>query len=292
VWEGVKKTFSDKRERNMIKELSNLWNVYQEDVLLFCRKMISVLLIIVAGRILIWILRRLIQHIETGPFQIDKSLVSMLKVVINYGIIIICAIMILDALGVNTNSLIAILGAAGVAVGLALKDTLSNIAAGIVLLVQRTYQRGDFIEFGSIQGSVREIGLFTTILETGDGVYISAPNSSIWGPPLKNYSRNGKRRMDISVSISYADSIDTAFQVMREIAAGEDRFLKEPAPQIMVQSLGDNGVVIMLRAWASANVYWNVYWEQMRNIKEKIEAAGLTIPFPQRDVHIKREGMK
>jgi small conductance mechanosensitive channel len=270
----------------MRETLLNLWNTYCGDALSFCRKLLITLFVLIVGRLVVWTLHRLIRRAGASPLQIDKTLVSLLQLIVTYGAVIICGIMILDVFGVNTNSLIAVLGAAGVAVGLALKDTLSNIAAGIVLLLQRTYHRGDWIEFGSIQGSVREIGLFTTILETGDGVYISAPNSSIWGAPLKNYTRNGKRRMDLLVSISYTDSIETALRVLREIASAETRFLLEPAPQIMVQSLGDNGVTIMLRAWASTGVYWNVYWDQMRNIKEKIEAAGLTIPFPQRDIHL------
>ncbi|MDR3145840.1 MAG: mechanosensitive ion channel [Treponema sp.] len=270
----------------MAEKLLNLWDGSGEDILSFLRKVTVSLLIIIGGKILVWVLKKLIHRAETGPFQIDKTLISMLRVVVAYAIAIICVIMILDTFGVNTNSLIAVLGAAGVAVGLALKDTLSNIAAGIVLLVQRTYQRGDWIEFGSTQGSVKEIGLFTTILETGDGVYISAPNSSIWGSPLKNYTRNGKRRMDLTVSIAYSDSVDTALRVLQDIIAAEDRFMKEPAPQVMVQSLGDSGVSVMIRAWTSTSVYWNVYWDQMRNIKQKIEAAGLTIPFPQRDIHI------
>ncbi|MDR2403685.1 MAG: mechanosensitive ion channel [Spirochaetaceae bacterium] len=270
----------------MFEKLLGLRDVFGGDILSFFRKGIISLLIIAGGKILVWVLKKLIRRAETGPFQIDKTLVSLLSVVVTYAIIIICVIMILDTFDVNTNSLIAVLGAAGVAIGLALKDTLSNIAAGIVLLVQRTYQRGDWIEFGSIQGSVKEIGLFTTILETGDGIYISAPNSSIWGSPLKNYTRNGKRRMDLTVSIAYSDSVDTALGVLREIIATEDRFLKEPIPQVMVQSLGDSGVNVMIRAWTSNAVYWDVYWNQMQNIKKKIEAAGLTIPFPQRDIHI------
>jgi small conductance mechanosensitive channel len=270
----------------MIEYVLNLWTVYSGNIFSFARRAAIALLIALAGKILTWVLKRLIHHLETGPFRIDKTLISMLRLISGYAVLIVCVIMILDVFGVNTNSLIAILGAAGVAIGLALKDTLSNIAAGIVLMIQRTYQRGDFIEFGSAAGSVQEIGLFTTILETGDGVYISAPNSSIWGAPLKNYTRNGKRRMDLSVSISYTDSIDTAFGALREIAAAEHRFLKEPPPQIMVQSLGDSGVNVTLRAWATAGDYWTVYWDQMRNIKEQIEAAGLTIPFPQRDIHL------
>jgi small conductance mechanosensitive channel len=130
------------------------------------------------------------------------------------------------------------------------------------------------------------MNLFTTILETGDGVFISAPNASIWGVPLKNYSRNPRRRMDLPVGISYTDSIDAAFQVMKGIIAEESRFLSDPAPRIIVQSLGESSVTILLRAWASSDVYWNVYWDQMKNIKEKIEAAGLHIPYPQRDIHI------
>jgi small conductance mechanosensitive channel len=270
----------------MFEKLLGLWDVFGGDILSFFRKGIISLLIIVGGKILVWMLKKLIRRAETGPFQIDKTLVSLLSVVATYAIIIICVIMILDAFDVNTNSLIAVLGAAGVAVGLALKDTLSNIAAGKVLLVQRTYQRGDWIEFGSTQGSVREIGLFTTILETGDGIYISAPNSSIWGSPLKNYTRNGKRRIDLTVSIAYSDSVDTALGVLREIIATEDRFLKEPIPQVMDQSLWDSGVNVMIGDLTSYDVYWDVYWNQMQNIKKKIEAAGLTIPFPQRDIHI------
>jgi small conductance mechanosensitive channel len=194
--------------------------------------------------------------------------------------------MILNSFGINTASLLAVLGAAGVAIGLALKDTLGNIAAGIILLLLGSYRRGEYIEFGSYSGTVKEIGLFTTILETPDGLFVSAPNASIWGTPLKNYSRNGKRRMELSVGIAYSDSIDTALRVMQDIAETETRFLKDPAPQILVQSLGDSSVNIALRAWAATDVYWKIYWDQMKNVKLKIEEAGLHIPFPQRDLHI------
>jgi small conductance mechanosensitive channel len=209
--------------------------------------------------------------------------------IVRYGIFIICLIMIFNVFGINTASLLAILGAAGLAVGLALKDTLSNIAAGIILLFLGTYRRGDYVEFGSCSGTVKEISLFTTILETPDGIYISAPNSNIWGTPLKNYTRNGKRRMDISVPIAYSDSIDTAFRVVKEMAAAEGRLLADPAPQILVQSYGDSSVNVLLRAWAPLDQYWPVYWDLMRVLKEKLEEAGLSIPFPQRDLHVYTE---
>jgi small conductance mechanosensitive channel len=128
------------------------------------------------------------------------------------------------------------------------------------------------------------MGLFATILETADGVYIAAPNSSLWGVPLKNYSRNDRRRMDLTVTISYSDSIDTAFQVLNDIINEEQRFLKDPPAQVMVQSLGESGTGITLRAWVSGGEYWKVYWAQMKNVKEKIQEAGLSIALPKREI--------
>ncbi|MDR1970342.1 MAG: mechanosensitive ion channel [Treponema sp.] len=261
------------------------------------RDLVTTLVLIVAGIILNRLIQRLMKkaasarNLVPGAPPIDETVTSVLALVVRYGIFIIVVIMILTAFGVNTASLIAVLGAAGVAIGLALKDILGNIAAGIIILFQGSYRRGEYIEFGSYSGTVRDINLFTTILETPDGVHISAPNSSVWGVPLKNYSRNGRRRMDLSVSIAYTDSLDTAFRVMGDIAASETRFQKDPAPQILVQSLGDSAVTIVLRAWASGDEYWSIYWDQMRNLKDRIEAAGLHIPFPQRDLHVKIAGL-
>jgi small conductance mechanosensitive channel len=277
------------RRQDMREMAMELWYSHKELVLGLGRRVLVAVLIVIAGRVVVLVAGKLIRRVGRKKLKIDETLASVLQCVISYGVVIVCVIMILDVFGFNTNSLIALLGAAGVAVGLALKDTLSNIAAGIFLLFLRPFHQGDFIEFNSVMGTVREINLFATILETGDGIYISAPNASLWGVPTKNYTRNNRRRLDLSVMISYSDSIDTAFGVLREIAAAEKRLLPDPPPQIMVQSMADSGVSVMLRAWAPTDVYWTVYWDQMRNIKEKIEAAGLTIPFPQRDVRIVKE---
>jgi small conductance mechanosensitive channel len=262
------------------------WNSYSNYIFSLGRKVLFALVIAAVGKLLMRLSGRLIQRAVAVMPQFDETFASILKIVVAYAIFTVALIIILDAFGVNTASLIALLGAAGVAVGLALKDTLSNIAAGIILLLRRSYTKGDFIEFGSTAGTVKTMDLFATIMETPDGIYISAPNSGILAAPLKNYTRNRRRRMDLVVGISYTDSIDTAFGVMREIIASENRFLSHPAPEIMVQSLGDSSVNIMLRAWAHTDTYWDLFWEQTRNIKEKIEAAGLSIPFPQRDIHI------
>jgi small conductance mechanosensitive channel len=270
----------------MAINLLSFWENHTGVILELIRSIIASLIILVAGIAAARITGKLIKKSASGALHLDVTVAGILRRIIRYGIFIVCVIMILNAFGINTASLLAILGAAGVAIGLALKDTLGNIAAGIILLLLGSYHRGEYIEFGSYGGTVKEINLFTTILETPDGLFISAPNSSIWGTPLKNYSRNGRRRMELSVGISYSDSIDAAFRVMQNIAETETRFLKDPAPQIIVQSLGDSSVNIALRAWASTDVYWDIYWGQMKLLKPRILEAGLQIPFPQRDLHI------
>jgi len=263
----------------------NFWNSNREAIFEIARKLIISTVIIVTGILVSKGFNRLIEKASHGKSNVN-TVSSLLRYAVKYGIFIICAIMILNIFGFNTASLIALLGAAGLAIGLALKDTMGNIAAGIILFFLGCYRIGEFIEFGSFNGTVKEINLFTTILETPDGIFISAPNSSIWGSPLRNYTRNGKRRMELAVRISYSDSVDKAFGVLRDIIEYETRFLKEPAPQVIVQSMQDSYVNLVIRAWANIPDYWDVYWLQMRNLKEKIEEAGLHIPFPQQDVHI------
>jgi len=270
----------------MGQEILDFWKIHSADILPFAKNLLTAAVILVFGIILSKGARKLVQKANSSWPQSDGTAIPLLQAVIHYGIIIICVIMILNVFGVSTASLIAILGAAGVTVALALKDTLGNIAAGIALLLLGTFHKGEYIEFGLFSGTVKEISLFTTILETPDGIYISAPNSSIWGSPVKNYSRNGKRRMELSVGIAFSDSVDTAFQVMQGIIDAEKRFLEDPAPQVVLQSLDDSSVKITIRAWAANQDYWNIYWDMTKTVKAKIEDAGLHIPFPQRDIHI------
>jgi len=271
--------------------ITELWEKDGQLILGFLRRVIIALLIMVGGKIVIGISKKATNKAVTGKLHADESFVSILRMVFHYGIIIICLIMILDIFGVNTAGLIAVLGAAGVAVGFALKDTLGNIAAGIMILFLRPFRTGDYIECGSTAGIVREIRLFATNLETPDGIYIAAPNSSLWGVSLKNYSRNPRRRLDITVTISYSDSIDAAFQVLSAIIREEPRFLNDPPPQVMVQSLGETGIGVTLRVWVEGGSYWKLYWEYLKVVKEKIQEAGLSIAMPRREVHlVKDEG--
>jgi len=273
----------------MGQQILDFWKSHSTVILSHAKNIVAAIVILVFGLSLSKGASRLVNKANSKWPKSDGTAVPLLQTIIHYGIVIICIIMILNVFGVSTASLIALLGAAGVTVALALKDTLGNIAAGISLLLLGVFHKGEQIEFGLFNGTVKEINLFTTILETPDGIFIAAPNSSIWGTPVKNYSRNGKRRMELSVGIAYSDSVDAAFQVIQGIIDKEARLIKDPVPQVFLQSLDDSSVKITIRAWASTQDYWNVYWEMNKSIKAKIEEAGLHIPFPQRDVHIVRE---
>jgi small conductance mechanosensitive channel len=242
--------------------------------------------ILIASTLIAKTIRRTIQNTNPRLQKLDATLIPILSAVTGYVVYTIGGVFILDIFGINTASLIALVGAAGLAIGLALKDTLSNIAAGIMLLILRPFRAGDFIEVSGTTGTVREINLFTTILETVDGLYIASPNSVLWGASIKNFTRNGKRRMDIIVGIAYSDSIDQGLEVLRAIANSEPRLLLDPVPQVMVASMAESAVNIQLRAWASNDDYWQTYWDLNKRVKEAIEAAGLTIPFPQRSLHV------
>jgi len=270
----------------MEQDILSFLKFHSAIILPIIKELVVSIIILILGMLLSKALRKLINKANSKWVQGDGTAIPLLQAVIHYGILIICIIMILNVFGVSTASLVAVIGAAGVTIALALKDTLGNIASGIVLILLGTFRKGEHVEFGSFNGTVKEINLFTTILETPDGIFISAPNSCIWGSPLKNYSRNGKRRMELSVGIAYSDSVDTAFQVMHDIINTEKRFLKDPAPQVILQALEDSSVKITIRAWATNQDYWNIYWDMTKALKAKIEEAGLHIPFPQQDIHV------
>jgi len=259
-----------------MQEINELLNLHDDNMLGFVIKIVVSVFIAAIGFFLIKGFKKLLCK-TTGMTKLDDSARSILRYVVKYAIVIVCVIMILNIFGVNTTSLLAVLGAAGIAIGLALKNTLGNIASGIILVFLRNYRIGEFIEFGLISGTVKEISLFTTILETQDGIYISAPNSCIWGVPLRNHTRNGKRRMEITAKISCKDSIDSAIQILKDISMSESRFLKNPEPKIIVLSAQDKFVNLAIRAWASNDDYWDVYWQQLRNVKEKMDEAGILI---------------
>jgi small conductance mechanosensitive channel len=262
----------------------DFWEKHSAVILDMGRRILIAILIFIGGRLVIFLGRRIISKASTSKMKLDETIATILKMVLTYATVIICVIMILDDFGFNTTGLIAILGTAGVAIGFALQGTLTNIAFGIIILFLKPFRNGDFVEFGPNMGQVKKIGLFTTEFETIEGVYISATNGNIWNTPLKNHYRGHRRYVELSVRISSNDSIDTAFKVFHEIIDEEKRFLPHPPPQVVVQSLSENaGANIILRAWVLAKFYVPVHEEQKQKIKDKMEAAGLTISSRQEE---------
>ena len=217
--------------------------------------------------------------------RFDPTLVPLIASIARYIILIVALVAVLGSFGIQTTSIIAVMGAAGLAVGLALQGTLSNVAAGVMLLFLRPFQINDWIETGSNSGTVTEIGLFSTIISTFDNVFISVPNSQIWGQTIINHSRNNTRRMDIDIGIAYSTDLDHAEKVM--LALTDDaRVLKTPPAQFLVVSYGDSAIVVRLRLYARNDVYWPLYWDMMRAVKPALDAAAIEIPFPQRDYRL------
>jgi len=260
-----------------MQNIFNIENINPQVLIEIAVKIVISVLVFVIGIFLSKAFTKIIRKASKDNINADDTAILIICRIVKYGIIIICIIMILNIFGVHSTSLLAVLGSAGLAIGLALKNTLGNIAAGIILIFLRNYRIGEFIEFGAISGTVREITLFTTILETQEGIYVSSPNSCIWGVPLKNYSRNGKRRIDIPVKIPCVYSLDTAVQAMKNITSCEKKLLPEPAAQIVVQSVQDKNVNLLIRAWVRNDDYQEIYWRLMRELKEKLEEAGIQI---------------
>ena len=262
---------------------SNLWEKHSDDVIRCVKVLILALVVLVVAKFVSMAARKIIARLFK-KIEGDESLTYATYTIVRTLIWVIGLLIILDLFGFNTASLLTVLGAAGLAIGLAMKDSLSNIAAGIMLLILRPYKLGDYIDCGSVSGTIQQMGLFCTILKTPDGLFVSAPNSVVFGTPIKNYSRNPVRRSDITVGIAYADSLPVAVQAMKDILTHEPMVLKDPAPEVLVSELADSSVQLTLRYWTATADYWPAYWTIKAQLKPAIEAAGLNIPFPQRVV--------
>lgn len=218
--------------------------------------------------------------------NLDTILVDFLAGIIRVTIIIFAIVAALSQLGIQTASLIAIIGAAGLAVGLALKDSLQNFASGVMLIMFRPFKAGDFVEMAGVSGVVEKISIFSTLMRSGDNKEIIVPNGKIYGGNIVNFSARPTRRVDMVFGISYDDDIKKAKEVMTEILLADERVLKDPAPVVVVSALADSSVNFNVRPWVNAADYWPVYWDMHEKIKIGLEEAGCSIPYPQRDVHL------
>jgi small conductance mechanosensitive channel len=248
-------------------------------------KIVAALAILAVGRIIAGVLRGAIRR-ALGRTGFDATLTpfiaNLVYAVVMVGVFYGAA----AALGIPMNGFVAMIGAAGLAVALAFQGTLSNFASVVMLLTFRPFKLGDFVDAGGIAGTVKEIGVFTTTLATPDNVKIIMPNSAISGQTIKNFSANETRRVDLVVGVSYDDDLNVAMEVIHRVLGADGRVLEDPAPVVAVSEMGASSVDLVVRPWCNSADYWQLKWSLTKALKEEIEAAGLSIPYPQRDVHL------
>jgi small conductance mechanosensitive channel len=252
-------------------------------------KVLAAIAIFVIGRWVAKGVRKLVERVMSKS-KVDSTLISFTANLAYIALLAFIVIAALGQLGIQTTSFIAILGAAGLAVGLALQGSLSNFAAGFLLIIFRPFKVGDYIEGGGVTGVVEAIQIFTTQLKTPDNKTVIVPNAKMTDDNIVNWTVKGTRRLDMVMGIGYEDDIDKARQIMADIIAADGRVLKDPAPQIAVSELGDSSVNFVVRPWAKVEDYWGLYFDLTEKIKKAFDANGISIPFPQRDVHLYQHG--
>ncbi len=219
--------------------------------------------------------------------NVDETLTSFVVSLVYVLLMVFVILAALSKLGINTTSFIAILGAAGLAVGLALQGTLANIGAAVLIIIFKPFKIGDFVEAGGAVGTVEEINMFSTIFKTGDNKVVIVPNSAVIGGKITNYSAKETRRVDWVFGIGYEDDLKLAKNVLEDIINKDERVLKEPAPLVAVSELADSSVNFTVRAWVKSADYWGVYFDVMEKVKLTFDEKGISIPYPQLDVHQK-----
>jgi len=247
--------------------------------------LVTALVIFFVGKWIVgMVVKGMMKAMQKGDLDITlRRFISNLARTLLMLFVIIAAI---NALGVQTASLIALLGAAGLAVGLALQGSLANFAAGVLIVLFRPYKVGDWIEGGGVSGSVEEVQILTTVLKTGDNKRVIIPNSQIMGTTITNYSANDTRRVDLVVGVSYSDDLDKVRKELQDLVNADERILKDPAVTIAVSELADSSVNFVLRPWVNTADYWAVYFDLTERVKKRFDEVGISIPFPQRDVHV------
>jgi len=246
------------------------------------------LIIFIAGRWISGILGRVLKKILTRT-KLDQMLVRFILSIVSVLLTLIVVVAALGQLGVDTTSLIALVGAAGLAVGLALQDSLKNFAAGVLLIFFRPFKEGDFVEVAGVSGIAESITIFNTVMRTGDNREVNAPNAAIYSDTITNYNRRPTRRVDMVFGISYDDDLRKAKRILMEIVKADPRVLPEPEPIVAVSALADSSVNFIVRPWVNTSDYWPTYWDITEQVKLRFDEEGISIPFPQMDVHLKKE---
>ena len=266
-------------------DFSKLLNTIYELLTVYGLRVIAAIVIFVLGRWVALGVAKLIKRIMLRS-KVDETLVSFVRHLSYVTLLAFVVIAALNQLGIQTASFIAVMGAAGLAIGLALQGSLGNFAAGVLMIIFKPFKVGDFIEGGGVAGIVEHIEIFTTQLKTPDNKTIIVPNAKMTGDNITNFNVKGTRRVDFLFGIGYGDDIDKARRIIKEIIDQDERVMKEPEPVIVVSELADSSVNLTVRAWTSAADYWSFYFDTIENVKKQFDEQGVSIPFPQRDVHI------
>jgi small conductance mechanosensitive channel len=251
-------------------------------------KIIGAIIILIVGRIVAGILRNVVTKLLRKT-NTDEAIIRFMRSLVYILIMVFAVIAALAKFGVQTTSFVAIMGAAGFAIGFALQGSLSNFAAGVMVLVFKPFRVGDFVDAAGVAGTVKEIKLFNTILATPDNIKIIVPNGKIYGDVIKNITAFDVRRVDLVIGIGYTSSIQKAYDIVQDILKKDERVLDEPASQIAVAELADSSVNFVVRPWVRKEHYWDVKFDVTRKVKEAFDEAGIEIPFPQRTIHMVSE---
>ncbi len=254
-------------------------------LMLYGVKIVAAIAIFIIGR---WVAKgfRSITERLMEKKNVDPTIAGFVGNLTYMALLIFVIIAALGQLGIQTTSFIAILGAAGLAIGLALQGSLANFASGFLMIIFKPFKVGDYVEVAGVAGSVEAIQIFTTTLKTPDNKTVIVPNGRVTGDNIVNWTMKGTRRADMVFGIGYDDDIDKAKQIMADVLGKDDRILKDPPTQIAVSELADSSVNFVVRPWVSIENYWGVYFDAMENIKKAFDEAGISIPYPQRDVHM------
>lgn len=249
-------------------------------------RVVGAVFILLIGRWVAKLLSALISRLLIKA-KMDPTLVPFIENLGYTAMLVFVVVAALDTVGVQTASFIAVLGAAGLAVGLALQGSLANFASGVLLLVFKPFRAGDFVEIAGSKGTVQAIHVFNTVLNSPDNIRVIVPNAQVTGGSILNYTINGTRRIDLVVSVSYGDDLRKARRVIENVLAAETRLLREPAPVVAVSEMAASSIDLVVRPWVKVADYWNVRFDLVEKLKVSLEEHGLTIPFPQRDIHIR-----
>lgn len=268
--------------------MEDILNTIKEYATLYGFKVIGAILIFIIGRIIIGAIVKMVARLMDNS-KIDPILAKFLASMTKIALLTFLVIAVIGTLGVQTTSFVAILGAAGLAVGFALQGSLANFASGVMIIIFRPFKVGDYVEAGGSAGVVEEVRIFSTILKTPNNIQVIIPNAQITGGTISNYSANDTRRVDMTFGIGYGDDILKAKKTLEKIVSEEPRILKDPAVTIAVSELADSSVNFAVRPWVNTADYWGVYFDITEKVKLTFDKEGISIPFPQRDVHLYNE---